>query len=1120
MPAMNTGSPYLTNGWLILALLLFTGCGEKKVATTPGTINSTPLAPMEGKDAPLFEKLDPASTGLTRAPKIDPKHPERRLYATGYSVGGIAVGDVNNDNKPDIFISSGPGQNRLYLQDEPLTFRDITEASGIEERIAWSSGATMADVNNDGLLDIYVCNYDEENALFINKGITDGIPAYLDEAKVRKARVRDASHTPAFCDYDNDGDLDLFILMHQLVAADGTAHTIPDAYAVGKRGNAFVIPRYTLYFKIDQQLRDPETDQRVATLKAIGRPDMLLENDGEGNFVNVTKKAGIESEGIGYAVQWRDYNLDGRPDLYIANGSNEPDHLYHNNGDGTFTDVIDTVVPLLSSRPRGLASSDFDHDGRPDTLIAHATNPHKKGENITFGQVSRNTLQLFSHTNRIHEAALMSGLSETGYAWSALGGDVNNDGLPDAIFTTGHVFDLDDTNLFTQINMQEGETTWDAYTRAEAPRMQQKNRVLQNNGDLNFIDRSAAWGLDAKGVSHAAVQHDLDGDGDLDLITLNFDTPPSIYRNNSAGGHRVLVTLEGPAAYGSTVIIETAKGRLARQVIPNQGFLGSTDTTVHFGLDSAPIIEHMEIIWANGHYQSFDDLQVDHHYRLTAPSGSPNTRSAATPPLLQPFSGLQMARHNEKELGRPGELPLYPVPKTQLGPGIAAGDVDGDGDEDFVLGGARGFDLQIIRNDGNGIYRPQRDEVTGGKDREDAGILLIDVDADTDLDLIVASGGIETKFNHPVYRDQVFINDGNGHFSEAPERTPAIYRSTLSAITADIDRDGDLDLFTGRIIVADNYTNAPVSQILVNEDGIFSPADWSITGAVAAALFSDVDADGFADLLVAKANGPIHLHTNEQGILSQNAIEIAPSAPWRSLTGRDIDGDNDIDYVAGSNGQNTWQTRSNSGLLINQGNRSFTFNPLPRAVQRSPLNGAVFTELTGDTLPELLVLQNEFAVRIDREPMPNGSGVLLINQGKEVFRSTTVEESGLEINGTGKCILVTDFNEDGKPDILIALNDDHLKAYKTNRDGVFSITLQGKPGNLQGIGSRVMVTLANGKTQVAEVYGGEGYLSQSSGSLFFGLDGSEVQSIDIHWPTGKMTRHQHRGETRLTIKQP
>ena len=979
-----------------------------------------------------------------------------------------------------------------------------------------------ADINNDGLLDIYVCNYNDENALFVHQGIdaTTGLPSFLDQAKIRKARVQDGSHTPAFCDYDNDGDLDLFLLMNQLVSTEGTRLNTPQAYATGQKGRTFILPRFALYYAIKNREQNPENKELIVTLKDIGRPDILLQNDGQGNFVNVTKDTGIETEGIGLGVLWWDYNLDGRPDLHINNRDDEPDHLFHNNGDGTFTDVIETVFPLTSRFSSGMDAADFNADGFTDVLIAHQGPLTNLTENYAFGQVARNTLQLSSGTNTLHEAALISGLLTAGTAWSVNCGDLDNDGHPDAFMTNGHIFDMANTNLQSQVVYEEGDSHWEAYHRANAPRLNQPNRMFQNTGNLQFKEMAKAWGLEQNGVSYAANQTDFDGDGDLDMIVLNLEGPPDLYRNLSTRGNRTVVELVGPSATGSTVVLHTTAGRQAQIVSLTRGFLSAGRPLAHFGLGEADKINKLEIYWANGHHQAFEDLVANQHFTVTSPSGSTQAPPAADRSLFTPFGGVQMARHNEKDLVGPGAIANFPPHLSRLGPGFAAGDIDGDGDEDFVLGGARGFETQIVRNDGQGIYRPQRNDIIGNKDREDMGILLFDADSDNDLDLFIASGGMEVKVGHTAYNDQLLINDGAGTFTEAPKRIPALASSSSTAVAGDIDHDGDLDLFIGARLIPEDFVTIPTSYLLHNEQGTYNTnANWHITEAVSAALFSDANNDGWLDLFVVADEGPVQLYINQDGILSSEATLLLEPGPWRSINGRDIDADGDIDYVIGARGLNAWDNTAASRLLINQGDLKFETVELPRSAQLGPMNGCVFTELTGDTLPDLVILQNELGEHSEHEPLASGLGQVLINTGNATFRSLHAAESDLATTGAGKSMALTDFNSDGKPDFVLAINDDHLKAYHSHVEDVFAVRLKGKAGNTQAIGAQVRVTLENSQTQTAEVYGGEGYLSQSSGTLFFGRDNSKVTSIEIRWPDGKSTKHTYNDESTIVIDQ-
>ena len=497
-------------------------------AVEPGQIHGQPLRNSVASDAARFERLNPDQTGVDFANRIDTSHPLKRLYYSGFACGGAAIGDIDGDGRPDLYLVSGPAENRLYRQVDNFKFEDITERAGVGGGTAWGAGAAMADVDNDGDLDIYVCNHDGPNSLYIN----DGKGRFTEEAQERGLDVRDASLMPTFCDYDKDGDLDVFLLTNRFYREGGRPKQPPTAL---KDGVPYILPEYAKYYGI------VKTGPDTYKVDTVGRADRLLRNHGDGTFTDVTEESGIAGAGHGLAATWWDYDDDGWPDLYVGNDFDDPDHLWHNNGDGTFTDVIRQAVPHTSWFSMGADVADINNDGRLDylTVDMSATTHYKQkttmgamGTKAKFLQTAeprqymRNAMLLNTGTTRFMEIAELAGLADSDWSWSVKMVDLDNDGWVDVHLTNGIPRDFGNSDMPLSLEARIGRTEWDHFENT-APRKEQ-NLAFRNTGRLRFEDVSRSWGLDHVGVSYAAAHGDLDGDGDLDLVVVNLDEPVSI----------------------------------------------------------------------------------------------------------------------------------------------------------------------------------------------------------------------------------------------------------------------------------------------------------------------------------------------------------------------------------------------------------------------------------------------------------------------------------------------------------------------------------------------------------------------------------------------------------------
>ena len=913
------------------ALLTLGGCRDrssnvhspdKSEISDHRLLQSKPLPPAQG-DGSLFARLDSSHTGVNFIVPIDNSHPLKRLYVTGFVCGGVAIADVDGDGLSDIYLVNSPGHNRLYRNLGDFRFEDITDRAGVNGGDAWGVGAAAVDIDNDGDLDIYVCNYDAPNLLFIN----DGAAKFREEASRFGLDITDSSLMPAFCDYDNDGDLDCYLLTNQYLRDGGLPANLQ---LIAKGGQLQLPAEYQKYYAMQT------TGRNRGELQFIGRPDRLLQNDGHGTFSDVSARAGISAQpGHGLSATWWDYNGDGLCDLYVANDYQDPDHFYRNNGDGTFTDIVEQAVPHTTWFSMGADAGDINNDGLCDFLIADMSSTTHFGEKTTMGamgkhrwflenarppQYMRNALYLNTNTDRFMEVAYLTNLASSDWTWTVKLADLDNDGRLDAFFTNGMTRNLNDSDLPFVLGDQVGRNRWELYE--DLPAMKEQNVVFRNAGDLQFRDVSQAWGLDHVGMSFAAAKGDLDGDGDLDLVVANLEEPVSIYRNQSTDGHRVVIRLRGTQSnrwgIGAVVRAHTAADLQTRQLIPTRGFLACDEPSLHFGLGAEAVIDKLTILWPSGHRQTFANLPAGHLYTITEPDGEPAARPATVPQpsLFARSPALAGARHRETKFDDYQRQPLLPSRLSQLGPGLACGDVDGDGDDDIFVGGAAGQSGMLYLNRGSSRFTPGS-SYPFNQDAacEDMAPLFFEVDGDGDLDLYVASGGVECEPDDDRLVDRLYVNDGHGNFTKAPAGTlPDLRESNGAAAAADFDRDGDLDLFVGGRVIPGQYPLAPPCRLLRNDAGKLSDVTAQVapsllaTGMVTAALWSDADRDGWPDLLLAHEWGPVKLLKNTDGRLVDRTAEAGLGELlgwWNGIAGRDLDGDGDMDYVATNFGLNT-----------------------------------------------------------------------------------------------------------------------------------------------------------------------------------------------------------------------
>ena len=868
-------------------------------------LQSFPFAKKSGSAEKMkFTSIPASESGLVaQNPYDDPTMWGSRYqeFSTGAIGSGIAIGDIDGDGLPDIFIASKTRPNVLYRQVAPFKFEDITEAAGVAgpaaaDGVGWKTGVTMADVNNDGFLDIYVCRFNAPNLLYLN----DGHGHFKEAAHAAGIDLVSGSVVGAFEDYDRDGKIDLLVLCN-----------------------------------ISDAKRSPD-----------GEAPHLFHNRGDGTFEDVSAKSGLSRDPIhGHSATWFDYNGDGWADLYIASDFAPPDHFYRNNGDGTFTDVLATAVPHTTWFSMGSDAADINNDGLFDLFVAEmAGTTHYKSkvamgdmgglvnymDTLVTPQYMKNSVYLNSGSDRFFEMAKMTGLGSTDWTWSPRFEDFDNDGWIDLHVTNGMVRPFIDSDMLNKVKKLQSQAEIIALVKSKLPQ-KETHLAFRNDHNLRFTKVQQEWGLDHNGVSFGSALADLDNDGDLDLVYINFDDTVSLYRNDCPSGNSIIVELRGTQSnkygVGAQAIAQTGQGVQTRRISVARGALSSSAPMMHFGLGADTSMAELEIRWPSGQVQKLKNLAANARYVVTEPSGlaklpvAIRNRPIDSGIFQDQATTLGLDFVNQErvfnDMARPAQS-LLPNRMNTLGGGVAWGDANGDGYPDLFFAGAAGHGSALYLNDGHGHYARSRQQQPWDDtiEREAMSALFLDVNRDGAMDLLVTSGSVEVDKTSELLRSHLYLNNGSGKFTEAPAtqfKGPLISASVVCG--ADFEHTGALGVFIGGRVVPGEYPSTPESALLANRDGnLIDVTDEACPalrkcGMVTAALWTDTDGDGWADLLVTGEWMSLRLfHNNGNGTFTETTAEAGFSDQtgwWNSLTAADVNNDGAIDYIAGNVGLNT-----------------------------------------------------------------------------------------------------------------------------------------------------------------------------------------------------------------------
>jgi enediyne biosynthesis protein E4 len=1064
-------------------------------------------------DDKMFTSLSKSSTNINFRNILEESEELNVLnYTYFYNGGGVAVGDVDNDGLTDVFFTGNMVKNRLFLNKGSMEFEDITMTSGVAQAEGWCTGATMVDINQDGWLDIYICRSADTrpekraNLLYINNKDN----TFIEKAAEYGLADQGYSTQASFFDYDKDGDLDMFLLNHSLNEYAGFSKILPDL-------KKQVSPIYG---------------------------NKLYQNDGTQHFTEVSQQAGIVSNvlsfGLGVAVS--DMNNDGWLDIYVSNDFNEQDYLYINKRDGTFQNETAERMGHTSLFSMGSDAADINNDGSPEiiTMDMEAEGNHRQKmtsgadnydkfkllESLGFGsQFSRNMLQLNNGNGYFSEIAQLSGVSSTDWSWSALFQDYDNDGFKDLFITNGVVKDYTDMDFLKfmtdeQIKANEGQQTQKLSVSQlieKMPKSTTESYVFQNKGNLTFDKKNKDWGVGGNIVSSGAAYADFDNDGDMDLVVNNINEYATIYQNNTNTllKHNYLkIKLLGDkqnlSGIGSKVYVYAGGQTYIQEQIPVRGFQSSIDQILNFGIGKTPQIDSVVVIWENNRKQVLKNLKPNQ--LLTLKKSDANQvfvyQEVTDKKIFAKQENSINFTHTENAYNDFKSQILLPYMLSRSGPCLAKGDVNKDGLEDLFVGGASGQSGEIFLQQKSGQFT-LKSQVIFKQDiaSEDCGAIFFDADNDQDLDLYVVSGGNEFSPNDAALQDRLYLNDGKGNFTKNTLPKESISGSCVRP--ADIDGDGDLDLFVGGRLVPQNYPQTPESFILINQGkGVFKKDNQPIIsnlGMVTDAVWVDLNEDKVQDLIVVGEWMPIKVLINRKGKLQNESaawINQPNDGLWNKIIAEDMDNDGDMDFIVGNHGQNS-QIKVSESQPAEITFKDFDDNGTLDPMMTYYLEGKSYPFASRDDLLEHIpMLKKKFT---DYKTYADAQLTDFFSSS-ELSGSTTLKANNLQtvyLENTGKSLKIntlpiqaqlspvyamtaTDVNNDGKKDLILAgnLSTARIKFGKYdasngtvllgNGKGNFSyiptnktgLNLKGDIRSLEMLGKKMIVGVNNEKVQI------------------------------------------------------
>ncbi|MBL4708288.1 MAG: VCBS repeat-containing protein [Flavobacteriales bacterium] len=1074
---------------------------------------------------PLFEKRDASHTGIEFFNDIvENKNSNIFKYDYMYNGGGVAIADIDNDGLVDLFFTGNMRNNRLYKNMGDFKFKDITKSANVTaSKGSWSTGASFIDINADGYQDIYVCrSFDsgirgiQRNQLYINNGDL----TFTEQAKEYGLDDPGFSTQASYFDYDQDGDIDVFIANHG----------------------------------VDFHRSDPTIRHRKWLDPKMIESNHLYRNNGDNTFTNVTTQAGLLSYDYTLGVITADINGDGLPDIYTSNDYEHPDKYYINNGDGTFKESLKEHFKHTSYFSMGVDFADINNDSHSDLIAVDmvaednyrqktmmgSMNPKQFWESVSKGyhyQYMRNSLQLNNGDGNFSEIGQLAGISKTDWSWSVLLADFDLDGWKDIYIANGFYRDTRnvDYRKYYEKNFGTLRTLSDQQIQeilSKIPRQKITNYYFKNKGGLHFENQSFKAGIKEPSYSNGASYADLDNDGDLDLVINNLADKAFVYQNNSIEnggknylGIRLLGEGKNPNGIGAKLTIRN-KGKIqTRQHIISRGYQSSVSNVLHFGLGDTDEIEELEVKWSSGKTQIIKKPKTNQVLELKEQDAS-EFRSSSKEKEAPVFTALLDQgginyKHEENEYDDYTKEILLPHKMSQMGPKISIGDVNGDQLDDVFIGGAANSSSQIYIQQATGEFVNKTSQsLKSDRAHEDIGSLFFDADGDEDLDLYVVSGGNEFNKNDALLLDRLYINDGAGNFSKSTNLLPKTTISGSCVIAEDYDNDGDLDLFVGGRLIPGQYPFPAKSRILENRDGVFKDVTKAMApsletaGMVSTALWSDFDQDGLTDLIITGEWMPIRLFRNTGEKFKETTKEWGLDSTngwWNVIQECDINKDGKPDYVLGNLGLN-YKYKANkttpfpvyvtdfdssgtqdivlgysnqgtyypvrgkectsqqmpkiktqfssyeefgkaslldiyggkldsalhreafefSSVILENKSTEFSIRQLPIEAQFSAVQGILVEDFTGDDILDVLLTGNLFVSEVETGRADASNGLLLEGKGNFEFTAVSAEKSGFFTPYDSRDLQLFR-NASKEPTIIVSNNNASIQLFKVTK---------------------------------------------------------------------------------------
>ncbi len=1012
---------------------------------------------------PLFEKLPSEITGITFVNTIpDKDRGSIDKFPFMFHGGGVAIGDINNDGLPDIFLSGNLVSSKLYLNQGDFQFKDITTSAGVETD-RWIGGVSLVDINNNGFLDIYLSvtgapdtpSDQRRNLLFLN----NGDETFTEVAADFNLDYSGFTTHTVFLDYNGNGYQDAFLLNNS-----------PGSFSRARSARV-----------TDEQVPDDQSGY-----------DTLLRNNGDGTFSDVSKEAGIlRKTGYGLGVAVADFNRNGRPDIYISNDITPNDVLYINNGDGTFTDRAPELLRQTSYAGMGIDAADYTNNGWPDLMQTDMMPEEIENQKLLSGgnsyerfigqreqgfyhYYSKNSLQLnygldVKGDPIFSEIGRMSGTAYTDWSWAALFGDLNNSGYKDLLITNGypkaenHYDFLMDLANIGQFGTEETRQRQIDQIYNDLYSIKENNYLFKNTGGFIFNQVSGEWGFTEETFSYGAAYADLNNDGTLDIVINNLDSPASVYRNRSSEqteNRYLQVKLKGESpnrqALGTELIVSANGEKQYIYHTIHRGYQSTIDGRIQIGLGEADAVDSLEVFWPDGRYQLMENVEANQMVTIRQNEAVETKQSEPFQPAEKKIFTADENRlgfdynHSEKRFVDFVVQPLLPHQLSKIGPKLAVGDVTGNGLDDLYIGGAAGFPGELYIQQADGSFKKSKRRQSWDNDREyeDTYALFFDANNNGHLDLYVASGGNHLSPASSMLQDRLYINMGDGRFVKEQEALPRMFTSTSVVKPGDFTGDGKTDLFVGGGFVPGNYPEPAASYLLQNQNGSFVNVTGQFApelqkpGMITDAVWMDFSGNGRTDLVTTGIWLPIQFYENrEDGFTEVTGQMGLPQSRgwWFSLAKGDFNGDGHPDLVAGNLGLNhTFQTSENSkfGVIAADFNKNTTTDiiftveengreapffslahvsrGIPQLMDRFPS----FRAFANSSVQEIFSREDlDGALRYQADTF---SSVMLTNNGNGSFSMQSLPEAA-QISSLNS-ILVEDVDDNGAPDIIAAGN--------------------------------------------------------------------------------------------------